>query len=472
MKIRRYFCFFLIIMLAFSATETVCAAPADSGDAAGSYGLHGSVALVEDPEMLKTTQTAIAYELNTDTLLFAKDPDKRINPTGLVKLLTALIVLEEADLNEMATVYRNTLDTIALGAVSAGLKAGEQVAVGDLLKCVMVASANDAAAVMAAHVAGTQSAFVERMNQRAKELGCTDSNFTNVHGLMDENQYSTARDLAIIVEAALENDAFAELFSLEKFSMPATNMSQERYFVTTNYLMSDEYYSHYFDYRVTGGKPAAATSADRSVICTAKVGNSRYLFVLMSVECEVTEQGGVTYSNFLETIRLMNYAFNNFTVRQVLDKEQAIYQYAVKNGKNDVLVCGSRDVSVLLPADFDKNSVVYENIVHASALQSPIEAGDPLGTLQIKYGGRVLASCELLAMNQVERQDDIEITDRLQSSEDPGKQAIDPKLVFAAILVAILAGFVAVLVLIIRGMKKIRSRRGQMRKARKRKRSR
>ena len=472
MKIRRYFCFFLIIMLAFSATETVCAAPADSGDAAGSYGLHGSVALVEDPEMLKTTQTAIAYELNTDTLLFAKDPDKRINPTGLVKLLTALIVLEEADLNEMATVYRNTLDTIALGAVSAGLKAGEQVAVGDLLKCVMVASANDAAAVMAAHVAGTQSAFVERMNQRAKELGCTDSNFTNVHGLMDENQYSTARDLAIIVEAALENDAFAELFSLEKFSMPATNMSQERYFVTTNYLMSDEYYSHYFDYRVTGGKPAAATSADRSVICTAKVGNSRYLFVLMSVECEVTEQGGVTYSNFLETIRLMNYAFNNFTVRQVLDKEQAIYQYAVKSGKNDVLVCGSRDVSVLLPADFDKNSVVYENIVHASALQSPIEAGDPLGTLQIKYGGRVLASCELLAMNQVERQDDIEITDRLQSSEDPGKQAIDPKLVFAAILVAILAGFVAVLVLIIRGMKKIRSRRGQMRKARKRKRSR
>ena len=472
MKIRRYFCFFLIIILAFSATETVCATPAASGAAAGSYGLHGSVALVEDPEMLKTTQAAIAYELNTDTLLFAKDPDKRINPTGLVKLLTALIVLEEADLNEMATVYRNTLDTIALGAVSAGLKAGEQVAVGDLLKCVMVASANDAAAVMAAHVAGTQSAFVERMNQRAKELGCTDSNFTNVHGLMDENQYSTARDLAIIVEAALENDAFAELFSLEQFSMPATNMSQERYFVTTNYLMSDEYYSHYFDYRVTGGKPAAATSADRSVICTAKVGNSRYLFVLMSVECEVTEQGGVTYSNFLETIRLMNYAFNNFTVRQVLDKEQAIYQYAVKNGKNDVLVCGSRDVSVLLPADFDKNSVVYENIVHASALQSPIVAGDPLGTLQIKYGGRVLASCDLLAMNQVERQDDIEITDRLQSSEDPGKQAIDPKLVFAAILVAVLAGFVAVLVLIIRGMKKIRSRRGQMRKARKRKRSR
>ena len=289
MKTRRYVCFLLIFLLVASIVIPAYGAPTERIVMAENSGLQGAVPLVEDPQMLKTTQSAIAYELNTDTLLYAKDPDKRINPTGLVKLLTALIVLEEADLNEMATVHRNTLDTIALGAVSAGLKAGEQVSVGDLLKCVMVASANDAAAVMAAHVAGTQSAFVERMNQRAKELGCTDSNFTNVHGLMDENQYSTARDLAIIVEAALENEAFVELFAMDNFTMAATEYSKERYFVTTNYLMSDEYYSHYFDYRVTGGKPAAATSSDRSVICTAQVGNSRYLLVLMSVECEVTE---------------------------------------------------------------------------------------------------------------------------------------------------------------------------------------
>lgn len=472
MKTRRYVCFLLIFLLVASIVIPAYGAPTERIGMAENSGLQGAVPLVEDPQMLKTTQSAIAYELNTDTLLYAKDPDKRINPTGLVKLLTALIVLEEADLNEMATVHRNTLDTIALGAVSAGLKAGEQVSVGDLLKCVMVASANDAAAVMAAHVAGTQSAFVERMNQRAKELGCTDSNFTNVHGLMDENQYSTARDLAIIVEAALENEAFVELFAMDNFTMAATEYSTERYFVTTNYMMSDEYYSHYFDYRVTGGKPAAATSSDRSVICTAQVGNSRYLLVLMSVECEVTEQGGVTYSNFLETIRLMNYAFNNFTVRQVLDKEQAIYQYAVKNGKNDVLVCSSRDVSVLLPADFDKNAVVYENKVEAAALQSPIAAGDPLGTLQIKYAGRILATCDLLAMHDVHQRENSEIKDRLQPSDIPDEQNIDPNLIRAAIAVAVLGALVAVPVLIVRSAKKRRARHGQMQKNKKRKRSR
>ena len=133
--------------------------------------------------MIAMSQAVVAYELNTDTLLYTWNADQRINPTGTVKLLTCLIVLEEANLDDMVTVYRSTLDTIAWGAVSAGLKAGEVVPMMDLLKCVMVASANDAAAVMAAHVSGNQKTFVERMNQKAAELGCTDSNFTNVHGL-------------------------------------------------------------------------------------------------------------------------------------------------------------------------------------------------------------------------------------------------------------------------------------------------
>lgn len=469
MKTRRFICYILIFLIIFSIAPAGSASQADQITVAGS-GLHDSSALVDAPELLATTQAAIAYELNTDTLLYAKDPDKRINPTGLVKLLTALIVLEEADLNEMATVHRNTLDTIALGAVSAGLKAGEQVSVGDLLKCVMVASANDAAAVMAAHVAGSQSAFVERMNQRAKELGCTDSNFTNVHGLMDENQYSTARDLAVIVEAALENEAFVELFALESFTMPATEQTAQREFKTTNYMMNDK--SQYYDYRVIGGKPAAATSSDRSVICTAQVGKSRYLFVLMSVECEVTEQGGVTYSNFYETIRLMNYAFSNFTVRQVLDSQQAIYQYAVKDSKNDVMVAAAKDVSVLLPADFDKNAVIYENKVDASVLKCPVQAGDHLGTVQIKYAGRILAICDLLAMNDVAQKEDITIKDRVDAPNTNDKQMLDPELLSRLMVVAVLVLLVVGLIFAIRGIIKLRNRRLQSRKANKRKRSR
>lgn len=469
MKTRRFICYILIFFLTLSISPTTYASQKDNRAIVAS-GLQGTDPLVEDSEMLKSTKAAIAYEINTDTLLYAKNPDKRVNPTGLVKLLTALIVLERADLNELATVHRNTLDSIALGAVSAGLKAGEKVSLGDLLKCVMVASANDAAAVMAAHVAGSQNAFVELMNQRAKELGCTDSNFTNVHGLMDENQYSTARDLAIIVEAALKNEAFVELFSLESFTMPATEQSAEREFRTTNYMMNAK--SQYYDYRVTGGKPAAATSSDRSVICTAQVGKSRYLFVLMSVECEVTEQGGVTYSNFYETIRLMNFAFNNYTVRQVLDCTQAIYQYAVKDGKNDVMVSPSINVSVLLPVDFDKNAVIYENKVDASVLKSTIQAGDYLGTIQIKYAGRILAVCDLLAMNDVVQKEDIEIKERVDVSNTNDKQTIDPELLSRVIVAAVLVIMVAGLVFAVCGLIKLRNRRLYMRNVKKRKRSR
>ena len=425
--------------------------------------------------MLDTAQAVIAYELNTDTLLYTWNPDMRINPTGMVKLLTALIVLERGNLDDMVTVYRSTLDTIAWGAVSAGLKAGEQVPLRDLLLCVMVASANDAAAVMAAHIAGSQKDFVVLMNERAAELGCTDSNFTNVHGLKDENQYSTARDLAIIAEAALENETFAEMFALNNFTMAATNLSAPRYFITTNYMMSDEYMNQYFDYRVTGGKPAAATSADRSMICTAQVGNSRYLLVVMSAQAEISEDGLVvtSFGNFVETKKLMNFVFNSYTVRQVVDQNQALYQYAVKNGRNDVVLQPAEDVWVLLPADYDKDAVVYHNVVDAAGLQAPIAARDKLGVLQISYGGLVLANCDLIAMNPADLQEPLtEISDRVSSTPKQLEEQWDQLLLWGGIALAGIVVLVLLIKLIVRAVKNRHVRRMQLKRARKRKRGR
>lgn len=444
----------------------------DSSVTKGSHSLKSTVPLAGSEQLLDTAKAVVAYELNSDTLLYTWNADQRINPTGMVKILTALIVLEEGNLDDVVTVYRNTLDTIAWGAVSAGLKAGEKVPLRDLMLCVMVASANDAAAVMAAHVAGSQQLFVEKMNQRAAELGCTDSYFTNVHGLFDENQYSTARDLAIITEAALENETFVEMFSLDDFTMEATNLSEKRYFVSTNYMMSDKYTNQYFDYRVTGGKPAAASSADRSMICTAQVGNSHYLFVVMSSQAKVSEDGmSVTsFENFLETKKLMNFAFNNYTVRQVVGKDQSLYQYAVKNGKNDVVLRAERDVFVLLPADFDKNAVIYHNVVDASGLQAPIAASDKLGILQISYQGLILANCDLVAMNAVSQQGALTVTDeRTPVQKVETEELWDQILTWAGIAAVAAAVLALVVFLLVKGIQSLRIRRMQTVRARKRK---
>lgn len=475
MKKKQIISFLLAILLVFCVPVPAAAQETDESVTAGSHSLHAKVPLAGSEKLLDTAQAVVAYELNSDTLLYTWNADQRINPTGMVKLLTALIVIEEGNLDDLVTVYRSTLDTIAWGAVSAGLMAGEQVPLRDLLLCVMVASANDAAAVMAAHIAGSQKEFVVRMNEKARELGCTNSNFTNVHGLKDPEQYSTARDLAIITEAALENETFREMFALDNFTMEATNLSSSRYFITTNYMMSDEYMNQYFDYRITGGKPAAATGADRSMICTAEVGNSHYLFVVMSAEAELSADGMqvLTFGNFVETKKLMNFAFNSYTVRQVLSRDQTLYQYAVKNGKNDVILHTQEDVFVLLPADYDKNAVNYQNRVDAALLTAPIAVGDKMGILQITYGGLVLANCDLLAMNPVPAGESVTVTDeRVPVSDKDTGSKWDTYLSWAVMAAVIVVVFVALIVLLVKGIQSLRVRRMNTVRARKRKRGR
>ena len=464
-----------MVVLLFSYTVTGNAEEVSPAVTSGSHSLKAAVPLAGTDKLLDTAKAVISYELNKDTLLYTWNADQRINPTGMVKLLTALIVLERGNLDDMVTVYRSTLDTIAWGAVSAGLKAGEVVPLRDLLLCVMVASANDAAAVMAAHIAGNQKEFVVLMNEKAAELGCTNSHFTNVHGLYDEAQYSTARDLAIIAEAALENETFAEMFSLDNFSMEATNLSGSRYFITTNYMMSDEYMNQYFDYRVTGGKPAAASSSDRSMICTAEVGNSRYLLVVMSTKSEVSADGMsvISFGNFLETKKLMNYIFNNFTVRQVLDKNQTLYQYTVENGQNDVILQPAEDVWVLLPAGYDKAAVDYQPVIDRQNLVAPLATGVCLGRLQIQYGGLILTECDLVAMNpSVEKGSALGVEERLPVVVDDAKDPMAQWILWGMIGAACLAALVILIVILVKGIQNMKIRRMQMKRMRKWKRGR
>ena len=266
--------------------------------------------------------------------------------------------------------------------------------------------------------------------------------------------------MAIITEAALENPIFAEMFAMKNFRMAATNLSDERYFITTNYMMSDEYMNQYYDYRITGGKPAAASSRDRSMICTAKVGNSHYLFVVMSVESQVSEDGlSVTsFGNFVETKKLMNFAFNGYTVRQLVDDDQSLLQYAVKNGQNDVVLRADRDVFALLPADYDKNAVEYSNIVEASGLNAPITAGDQLGVLQISYQGLILANCELMAMNPVQMSSSgIEMSQRLPQQKQNTLDEMDGRLIWILFAAGALAVVVIVVWLVIHRVRNARN---------------
>lgn len=390
MKKIRLFCLILALLLAipFPAAATSVAQGADTLDA--------MVPLKSLPLEGTTAQAAILYELGSDTMVYGWQPDVQVDPSGMNKIMTALLAIELGNPDSVVTVTRTALNSVAIGAMSAGLKAEEQISLRDLLYCMMVGSANDAAAVIAEHISGNQENFVALMNQRAAELGCTGTVFLNANGLSCQGQYTTARDLAKITLAALEQEFFVELFTAVTYTVPPTNKVQERKLETTNYMMSKESVRTEFDSRVTGGKTGALSTTDRSLICTAEKNGCRYLSVVMSAKGTVEGNAVTGFGNFADTRTLLDYAFATYSVRQLLYAGQVMEQFTVTGGENDVVVCPSVNLYSALPTTMEEGAVTFRCI--PQDIQAPIAKDQVVGTVEVWYNDICVGKCDMLAM--------------------------------------------------------------------------
>lgn len=376
-----------------------------TGDASVSNGCHtldAKFPLGAKEQLLDTAKSSILYELNSGTLLYAWKPDEPVYPASLVKIMTALLVVENGDLSRTVTVTESALSAVPYDAVSVSMKAGETFTMQDLLYCMMVASANDACAVAAEAIAGSQDAFVTMMNSRAKEIGCTGTNFVNAHGLHDEKQYTTARDMGKILEKALEYDQFRKAFGAASYTVPATSLSEKRELGSTNYFISDKYgVVKFYDKRVTGGKSGSISNSDRSMATTAESGGLNLMSVVMSA-VGVAEPDGYSLSylgNFEETTELLEYGFDNFEVDQILHEGKSVAQYPVVGGENHVVGRPVSTVSSALPVGTTEQRLVWKYYRDEGDLSAPIEAGTPIGMVQVWYGTMCLAQSDMVAMN-------------------------------------------------------------------------
>lgn len=365
--------------------------------------LDAQVALNGSEKILETAKAVVLYELQSDTMVYAWQPDMLVDPSGMNKIMTAMLAIEWGDLDAVVTVTRSALNQVAIGSVSAGLKVGEEITLRDLLYCMMVGSANDAAAVIAEHICGSEPDFVGQMTLRARDLGCENTQFMNATGLSHENQYTTARDLAKITKAALENEFFVELFGVVEYTVPATNKSPERKLVTTNHLMSKATVRDQFDDRFTGGKTGALSTTDRSLISTAEHNGLRYLAVVMSAKGTVTSNGlsVKTFGSFEETRALLDYGFGKYAVRQMLDTTQIMEQFPVVGGENDVVGRPAEAVKVTLPTDANPMDVSYKCVPLLGGVKAPIQKGQVIGTVEVWFRDMCVGQSDLLAMHDV-----------------------------------------------------------------------
>ncbi len=418
MKNTRKIVVFLCLLTVFLSMSVPVRA-ADTSVASGSHSVDAAVALSENKKILETSKAVILYELNSDTMVYSWNPDDKIYPASMVKLMTAVVALENGNLSDVVTVTRSALSNFTPGSVSANLKRGEELTLEDLLYCLMTHSANDAALVIAEHIAGSQESFVQMMNEKAAAIGCLGTHYSNTHGLHHEETYTTARDIARLLEYGLENPQFEALFTAKSYTVPATNKSEARELNSTNHMMTKAETSKYFDERVTGGKTGATDAAGRCLAVTAEANGMKLLGIVMGAVPTYEMEGIIlnTYGSFEEMMQLLDFGCEGFSYRQVFYENQALAQYPVSGGENHAVARPVTPLSTVLPVDVDESMLSW-TYGEAAALTAPLEAGAAITTVQVWYGSVCLAQTALVAMNDVKEYKAPALTDEPQTEAE------------------------------------------------------
>lgn len=250
----------------------------------------------------------VLMDAASGSILYSKNADTVYYPASITKILTTLVAIENASLNEEITCNAETLYAIEQGSSRVGLEAGEILTVEEALYFVMLQSGNDAAAVVAEHVAGSIDNFVKMMNDKAKSLGCTSSQFKNPHGLPDEEHYTTARDMALITQAAVKNPDFCRIASATNFKVSPTNLNEERG-VWNHHKMILPASEYHYD-GVCEGKTGYTTVALNTLVTTAERDGIKLIAVVL--HC----QGAA--NTYYDTRKLFDYGFDNFTILKPL----------------------------------------------------------------------------------------------------------------------------------------------------------
>lgn len=357
---------------------------------------------------------AALIELNSDTLAYGYNIDKRIYPASLTKIMTCMVAIKNGHMNDLVTVTESSLADFDPNGSSAGLKIGEQLTLRELLYCIMVESANDACDVVAEYIAGDIDTYVQMMNDQAKALGMTSTHYVNTHGMHDSEHYTTVRDLSTLSRWAWQYEEFQEFATTTMHTVPATNLSDERKIYTTNYLVSTHIQSQYYYSKASGIKTGFTTPAGCCLISTAKDKGLYFMSIVCGCEMRKDSNGADYDMRFPVSKKLFEYGFDHFSFVQVLTdtkmQDQPSVLYAA--GRGDVVVHAAQKVSVLLPDSCKRSDIRMELHYDTEQLEAPLTQGQRVGTVSAVYDGHTLATCDLVTLTAVSRSSPIAVAEK------------------------------------------------------------
>ena len=311
-----------------------------------------------------SSEAAVVMEDSTNTILYSKNADEVLYPGSTVKIMTCLLALENCQLTDEVTMTATGVSGVTDGGASIASQVDEVFTIEQCLYAIMVASANDIALQIAEHTGGSVEAFVKMMNDRATALGCTNTVFTNPTGLPDENQHTTAHDMALIMQAAIQNDAFRTIAAATSYTIPATNKAAARN-LTSKFTMTDTGNSGFYEGCI-GGKEGYTEASGSTLVCAAQRNGMTLISVVLK---------GASGQTAPDAASILNYGFDQFQIASLGDSD-----FSIISGGEVVLPVGASTDSLTTQDSQNGNEIqrtyLFGGTPVGSAVLEVVEAQD------------------------------------------------------------------------------------------------
>lgn len=342
-------------------------------------------AFAEEKPPNLNAESALLMDAKTGQVLYSKEANKKQFPASTTKVLTALVVLDNAKLTDVVTVGKNP--PFADGS-SIGLKEGEKFTVETLLTGLLLESGNDCAEALAEYVGGTTSNFVKMMNEKAKALGCNDSNFENPSGLPNDKHISTAYDLALILKEAIKNPDYINISRKISVELPPSNLDKEKRWANNHNHLINKNSKYYYKYALAG-KSGYTDVARHTFVISAQKDNRTLIATFLKAEDK--------NKNFEDMASLLDYGFNNFTEISLYKKNQNIENIKLNNNMN-LPIYIDRDILISAPnSEINKVNTTLQYELPKNIKRKPLKLGETITTADILVDGHLLTKVNLLS---------------------------------------------------------------------------
>lgn len=344
----------------------------------------------EIEDLAPNASSAIMIEASTGEILFNKNENEKLAPASMTKMMSMLLIMEEIEKGNLKwdEIITASANASSMGGSQIFLEEGEKMTVKELIKGIAIASGNDATVAMAERISGTEESFVKRMNERAKQLGLKNTNFVTSTGLDADNHYSSAYDMALIAKELVKHEQILEFTGTYEDYL-RTNSSSPFWLVNTNRLV--RFYSG-----VDGLKTGFTSDAGYCLTATAKRDNMRLITVVMN-EPDTNKRSA-------DTTKMLDYGFNIYMVRNIIDEETKIGTSKVELGtKLEVDIVSKETITILNKKSDDVRNITYE--VNTDKIIAPVKKGEKVGIIKIIEDGKIISTVDATVKEDIEKAD-------------------------------------------------------------------